>query len=466
MTSLQKLSIPIEIYNFQSKQLRVVGTYEDPWFAVKDICDILGLSNTHQSLLNIPDKWKGVCKINTPSGPQDMSIVNEAGMYKQILRSNKPAAIPFQEWVCEDVLTSIRKKGEYVLQEYKEKLEEQQKQLEQKDLETKEQQKALKAKDEQIKKLQRETQVVNGKNVVYLCTTDEKEQEGVYTVGKTMNLKKRLDVYNNNKLYNFKIVKYISCKSSKLMDAIEQVILSKFNKYKSLSKRDVFQLPQGKDVSFFTQWYDYLNVCCEDIEDGITLEERTEEEKQELLDEKFEESKEDKSEYNKEYRLKHHEEILEREKNFREANKEQIREIQADYYINNLEKEAERHAIYREQHKEEISKKFKIYAKENAEKISKRKKAYNKNRKPHMEERIPCNCGAMVSRQNMTYHLGTDRHKNFINTGKTVDEQRIGAYVICPCGTSVSKKGLKRHQTSKLHLSYIESQSATGPVIE
>ena len=71
-----------------------------------------------------------------------MLVVNEAGLYKLIMRSNKPIAEKFQEWVCEDVLPSIRKKGEYILEEYKQKLEKQEKELEtnnQKLLETQQQ---------------------------------------------------------------------------------------------------------------------------------------------------------------------------------------------------------------------------------------------------------------------------------------------------------------------------------------
>ena len=165
-------------------------------------------------------------------------------------------------------------------------------------------------KDEKIKKLQRETQVVDGHNVCYLCTSDEKESEGIYTIGKAINLKNRSSNYNNNKLFNFKIVYYISCKSISLMDAIEKILLSKLNKYKIISTRDVFQLPEGKDVSFFTQSFEYLRKFCEDIEEDLVLEERTGEEIKGLNDEIFEENKESKSEYNKEYRLEYHEEII------------------------------------------------------------------------------------------------------------------------------------------------------------
>jgi hypothetical protein len=50
------------------------------------------------------------------------------------------------------------------------------------------------------------------------------------------------------------------------MDAIEDILLAKLNKYKIISTRDVFQLPEGKDVSFFTQYFDYLKIFCDDKE--------------------------------------------------------------------------------------------------------------------------------------------------------------------------------------------------------
>lgn len=136
----------------------------------------------------------------------------------------------------------------------------------------------LQIKDNKIKKLQRKKQVVDGYNVCYLCTNDEKECEGIYTIGKATNLQKRLNSYNGNKLNNHKIVYYISCKSFQLMDSIEKILLAKLNKYKIISKRDVFQLPDDKDVSFFTQWFDYLRTFCDDIEEDLVLEERTDEE--------------------------------------------------------------------------------------------------------------------------------------------------------------------------------------------
>jgi hypothetical protein len=320
----------------------------------------------------------------------------------------------------------------------------------------------LEKKDEKIKKLQRETQVVDGCNVCYLCTSDEKESEGIYTIGKSINLKNRLGHYNDNKLFNFKIVYYISCKTVQVMNAVENLLLSKMNKYKILSTRDVFQLPEGKDVSFFTQYFDYQKKFCDDIEEDIVLEERTEEEIKELNDENVEENKKAKSEYNKEYRIEHHEEILEREANFRIMNKEQLRERTLDYHFNNRDelnrKNREKAALRSEDEIEDKKEYMKVYRKENAEHIAASKKKYNEERKEVMEERINCVCGSIISRQNMTSHLDTDRHKKYLESGKTVDELRKEEYVKCPCGVSISKRGLKRHEGSKLHKSFVEAQ--------
>ena len=324
----------------------------------------------------------------------------------------------------------------------------------------------MQMRDNTIKKLRRETQVVDGRKVCYLCTAEEKESEGIYTIGKAIDLQKRLNDYNANKLFNFKMVYYISCKTIPLMDAFEKILLSKLNKYKMVSRRDVFQLPPGKDVSFFTQWFDYLSIFVEDIEEDLVLEERTEGEMKELNDEIFEENQESKSIYNKEYRMENHEDILEREANFRLMNSEQIRERRLDYEFNNRDKinDHKREVSSTEEAKEKKKEYMKVYRKENAERIAASKKAYNEGQKEVLEERVNCKCGSIVTKQNMTSHLVTDRHKKYLETGKTVDELRKEEYITCICGISVSKRGVKRHEESKLHKSFVESQTIQSEV--
>ena len=340
-------------------------------------------------------------------------------------------------------------------------IEKKEKLIEQKDELIEQKDGLIEKRDEKIKKLQRETQVVDGRNVCYLCTSEEKESEGIYTVGKASNLKNRLDNYNGNKLSNFKMVYYISCKSVPLMDAIEKIILSKLNKYKIISSRDVFQLPEGQDVSFFTKSFEYLRKFCDDIEDDLVLEERTEEEIKQITDEIYEDNKEAKSEYNKEYRLENHEDILEREACFRDLNRGILRERNTDYAFNNrdklLEVRREKYETKTEEEKEHKKEYMKIYRKENSEKIAESKKIYKEEKKEVMEERINCSCGSIVTRQNMATHLKTDRHKKYIETGKTINELRKEDYVICMCGISISKRGVKRHEGSKIHKSYVEA---------
>jgi prophage antirepressor-like protein len=106
-----------KIFNFNGITIRTTGTSDNPLFVTKDICDVLELSQTNKATQNIPDKWKGRKSFPTLGGDQEMSVINEPGLYKLIMRSNKPIAEKFQEFVCEDVLPSIRKTGSYNLED-------------------------------------------------------------------------------------------------------------------------------------------------------------------------------------------------------------------------------------------------------------------------------------------------------------------------------------------------------------
>ena len=98
-----------ETVSFNEKNIRIIGTYEEPWFVAKDICNILELKNITETMKMIPEKWRCSEKLNTFGGEQTMITINEAGLYKLIMRSNKPVAQKFQEVVCEDILPSLRK---------------------------------------------------------------------------------------------------------------------------------------------------------------------------------------------------------------------------------------------------------------------------------------------------------------------------------------------------------------------
>ena len=57
---------------------------------------------------------RGVSKMETPSGTQQMTIINESGLYSLILSSKLESAKRFKRWVTSEVLPCIRKHGGYL----------------------------------------------------------------------------------------------------------------------------------------------------------------------------------------------------------------------------------------------------------------------------------------------------------------------------------------------------------------
>lgn len=94
--------------------IRTVEIDGEPWLVGKDVAAALGYSNPRKALADHVDKEdKGVTKCDTPSGIQQMTIINESGLYSLILSSKLPGAKKFKRWVTAEVLPSIRKTGGY-----------------------------------------------------------------------------------------------------------------------------------------------------------------------------------------------------------------------------------------------------------------------------------------------------------------------------------------------------------------
>jgi len=83
------------------------------WFCAKDVFEALGITwkGSKGSLVNCPDKWQMVCYLQTSYGQKETIFISEPAVYQTAFRSNKPEAIRFTEWVCEEVLPTIRKQG-------------------------------------------------------------------------------------------------------------------------------------------------------------------------------------------------------------------------------------------------------------------------------------------------------------------------------------------------------------------
>ncbi|MBR1734746.1 MAG: phage antirepressor [Alphaproteobacteria bacterium] len=112
----------LQIFNYENTKVRTVVKDDEIWWVLKDVCDVLGLSNSRKVAERLDDDEKGVTLSDTLGGTQKTTIINESGLYKVILRSDKPEAKKFMNWVTHEVLPSIRKHGAYITSEKMEKL--------------------------------------------------------------------------------------------------------------------------------------------------------------------------------------------------------------------------------------------------------------------------------------------------------------------------------------------------------
>ena len=78
-----------ETFKFENEEIRVLGSYNEPWFVAKDICDILELSNITNALRNIPERWMTLQNVKSSYNSQNMIMLSEPAVYKLIIRSNK-----------------------------------------------------------------------------------------------------------------------------------------------------------------------------------------------------------------------------------------------------------------------------------------------------------------------------------------------------------------------------------------
>ena len=116
-----------ELQVFNNNDFTVRTVQEDNgeiWFVAKDIAQALGysLSSTSAQLTqSVPEVWKGIKRIDTPGGIQEMLCLTEQGLYFFLGRSDKPKALPYQMWIAGEVVPSIRKHGAYMTQQTLEK---------------------------------------------------------------------------------------------------------------------------------------------------------------------------------------------------------------------------------------------------------------------------------------------------------------------------------------------------------
>lgn len=110
----------LQIFNNEEfGQIRTVTIDNEPWFVGKDVATALGYSNSRDAILkHVHEDDKGVAKCDTPSGKQEMTVINESGLYALIFGSKLDSAKRFKRWVTSEVLPSIRKNGNYQMMQH------------------------------------------------------------------------------------------------------------------------------------------------------------------------------------------------------------------------------------------------------------------------------------------------------------------------------------------------------------
>ena len=96
-------------------KVRVLEIDGQTWFVGVDATKILGYRNSRDALSkHVDDEDKSVAKCDTVRGKQNLSIINESGLYSLIFSSKLPTAKVFKRWVTSEILPTIRKHGTYI----------------------------------------------------------------------------------------------------------------------------------------------------------------------------------------------------------------------------------------------------------------------------------------------------------------------------------------------------------------
>ena len=102
--------------NAEFGSVRSLMVNGEPYFVGRDVAKILGYANPNDALAKrVDEEDKGVAKCDTLGGIQELTVINESGLYSLILSSKLPSAKRFKRWVTSEVLPAIRKHGVFVM---------------------------------------------------------------------------------------------------------------------------------------------------------------------------------------------------------------------------------------------------------------------------------------------------------------------------------------------------------------
>jgi len=264
-----------ETFKFEDKEVRIIGTYNEPWFVAKDICDILELSNTTNALRNIPEKWMTLQNVKSSYNSQNMIILKEPAVYQLVMRSTKPIAKKFQEVVCEDILPTLRKKGEYKIKTIIDK--------------NKELEDELYAKEIKICNLQNQNKIIAStikrkieeKNKVGKCLyfVSNPEIKGKFKCGHTEDIDKRITGLSTGSPTRFEILDIYYTDSYVVLEETLKKFFSKYRITQNCEWYDLEIIDRMREfVNDYIKLFEKFSDCSEFDEDVINEIEIIEEE--------------------------------------------------------------------------------------------------------------------------------------------------------------------------------------------
>ena len=96
-------------------KVRTTEINGEPYFVGKDVAEILGYKETAKAIrTKVDHDDKGVSVLDTPGGKQEITVINESGVYSLVFSSKLPRAKEFKHWVTSEILPSIRRHGAYM----------------------------------------------------------------------------------------------------------------------------------------------------------------------------------------------------------------------------------------------------------------------------------------------------------------------------------------------------------------
>jgi prophage antirepressor-like protein len=100
-------------FEYEGKPVRVIQVDGEPWFVAADVCAVLDLENPTKAIMTLDADERALTSIQGNRGEREANIISEPGMWRLVMRSDKPQAKPFQRFVTHDVLPAIRKTGRF-----------------------------------------------------------------------------------------------------------------------------------------------------------------------------------------------------------------------------------------------------------------------------------------------------------------------------------------------------------------